>query len=43
MKRFELIDIQPVSIDVGLKKFENLAKGSQRGARLGVPTELDLN
>jgi hypothetical protein len=31
MKLSELIGLGPVSIDVGSKKIENLAKGSQRG------------
>jgi hypothetical protein len=34
MKVSELIGLGPVSIDVGSNKFENLAKGSQRGGQV---------
>jgi hypothetical protein len=35
MKLSELIGLWPVSIYVGLKKFENLAKGFRRGGNVG--------
>ena len=36
MKLSELVGLVPVSIGVGSKKFENLAKGSKWGAQFGV-------
>jgi len=34
MKLSELIGLGPASIGIGSKKFENLAKGSQRGGQI---------
>jgi len=43
MKLSEPIGLGPVSIDARSRKFENLAKRSQRGvARLGLTAKLDF-